>query len=266
MMLFRKGIHTQIASILEQKSSSHEAPSICAYLRDSDLPTSEKSPKRLEDEATLMTMAGTYSPMLSLITAHYHLLAQPDIMDRLRTELSSNPSAITVAKLEKLPYLSAIIEEAHRLTFGLTGRNARVCPDEALVYTDNNGPGTPRTYTFPPGTSLSASTLLIHTDEALFPDPWKFDPERWLVADTAVLNRRRRSMLSFMRGPRSCIGMPLANAEMTILLAAMSRWDMRLFETTEQDIAFCHDYHVLCPRLDSKGVRAVVVGRKVDRE
>ncbi|KAI3322538.1 cytochrome P450 [Xylariaceae sp. AK1471] len=260
MMTFRKSIRSEIDSILAHQPSPDDTPSIFTHLRDSaDLPESEKSAERLEDEATLMIMAGTYSPMLSLVIAHYHLLTRPDFMSKLRSELATHrksAAAATPAQLEQLPYLSAIIQEAHRLSFGLTGRNPRVCPDNVITYS-----GETATYAFPPGTSLSASTLLIHTDEIIFPEPWRFLPERWLIADQAVLARRRRCMLSFMRGPRVCIGRHLANAEMAVLVAAMARWDMRLFETTAQDVEFCHDYHVLCPRLGSKGVRVEVLGR-----
>ncbi|KAI1864039.1 uncharacterized protein JN550_009059 [Neoarthrinium moseri] len=265
MITFREGIRTQIERILGRKPSPDETTSIFTHLRDSPhLPPSEKSAQRLEDEATLMTMAGTYSPMLSLVTAHYHLLASPVIMAKLRDELSAHPYATTAAQLEQLPYLSAITLEAHRLTFGLTGRNPRVCPDEAIVYTHEVGKDDFRTYRIPPGTSISTSTLLVHTDESLFPEPWKFKPERWLVTDQAVLARQRRSMLGFMRGPRTCIGMHLANAEMAILVAVMARWNMRLYETNLDDVEFLHDYHVICPKLGSKGVRAEVLGHHVD--
>ncbi|KAI0112038.1 cytochrome P450 [Nemania sp. FL0031] len=261
-------------------SSSDEAPSIFTYLRDStELLAAEKSPQRLEDEAVLMTMAGTYSPMLSLVVAHYHLLTRPGVMEKLRTELGAHGHIPTSAELERLPYLSAITQEAHRLTFGLTGRNARVCPDEPIVYRDKSKAG--QTYVFPPGTSLSVSTLVIHIDETLFPNPWAFDPGRWLPAtklptptDTSVIreqkeedaaslliSRRRRSMLSFNRGPRVCIGRHLANAEIAVLLAVMARRDLELFETDEYDVTYKHDYHVMCPNLGSKGVRVKVKGR-----
>ncbi|KAJ8127373.1 hypothetical protein O1611_g6263 [Lasiodiplodia mahajangana] len=281
MMIFRRRIRAQIDAVLASDSSSDEVPSIFTHLRDStELPAAEKSAQRLEDEAVLMTMAGTYSPMLSLVVAHYHLLTRPDVMTKLRTELGVRESIPPAAELECLPYLASITQEAHRLTFGLTGRNARVCPDEPIVYKDKGKPG--QTYVFPPGTSLSVSTLVIHTDESLFPDPWVFDPGRWLPAtnvpastDTSVvkeqkeeqdaasllLSRRRRSMLSFMRGPRVCIGRHLANAEIAVLLAVMARWDLELFETDEEDVQYKHDYHVMCPKLGSKGVRVKVKGK-----
>ncbi|KAI1773034.1 cytochrome P450 [Hypoxylon cercidicola] len=282
MMMFRRRVRAAIDQVLAYEPSSDKTPSIFTHLRDSaELPAAEKSAQRLEDEAVLMTMAGTYSPMLSLVAAQYHLLARPEIMAKLRTELAAHGSATTAAQLERLPYLSAITQEAHRLTFGLTGRNPRVCPDETIVYAHNKKPG--QIYALPPGTSLSVSTLIIHTDESLFPSPWKFDPDRWLpTADTndlaptdlvtnekqeeerdptSLLASRRRSMLSFMRGPRTCIGRHLANAEMAVLLATMARWNLELFETDEEDVKFKHDYHVMCPRLESQGVRVKVKGR-----
>lgn len=264
LMSLRRSLSVQIGNILSSKSSPDETPSIFTYLRDNpNLPESEKSPQRLLDEALLLVTAGTYSPMLSLIVAHYHLITRPDIMAKLRSELSAHPQGVDAEQLQQLPYLSAIIQEAHRLTFGLTGRNPRVCPDETVTYTAESPADSrqPRTYRIPAGVPLSASTLLLHTNESLFPAPWDFDPQRWLTHDREALARRRRSMISFMPGTRSCLGMHLANAEIAVMVAAMARWDMRLYGTTSDDVSFLHDYHVMCPRLGSKGVRVEVIGR-----
>lgn len=261
---FRKSLSEQVQNILSSKASPDETPSIFTYLRDTPtLPTSEKSPQRLLDEATLLIMAGTYSPMLSLAVAHYHLIARPDILGKLRSELNAHPDIVDATRLEQLPYLSAIMQEAHRLTFGLTGRNPRVCRDETVFYTTESlaDGSQPQTYRLPAGVSLSASTLLLHTNESLFPDPWWFDPERWLTHDTNILARRRRCMMSFLPGTRGCLGIHLANAEIAAAVSAMARWDMRLYETSLKDVSFLHDYHVMCPRLDSKGVRVEVIGR-----
>ncbi|KAK5627554.1 hypothetical protein RRF57_003269 [Xylaria bambusicola] len=125
-------------------------------------------------------------------------------------------------------------------------------------------------------------TLVIHTDESLFPNSWVFDPGRWLPtisvpaatdapvvqggseerdAAPLLISHRRRSMLSFMRGPRICIGRHLANAEMAVLLATMARWDLEPFETDEEDVKCKHGYHVMCPNLGSRGVRVRVRGK-----
>jgi cytochrome P450 len=218
------------------------------------LPKSEKSPQRLEDEATLLVMAGTQSTQLSLIVAHYHLIKHDKIMARLRNELKSHSSK-TLSELEQLPYLNGIIQEAHRLGFGLTGRNPRISPNEPIKYKDRL---TGRLWVFPPGTSISISTLVVHTNEDIFPNPYVFDPERWL-GEKGTNNKKYQ--MAFSKGPRMCIGMHLANAKMAMAIAAMSRWDMALYDTTDKDVAFLHDHHIATPQLDSKGVSARVIGR-----
>lgn len=257
MIQFRMRIRNEVERVLSQKSNmgTSSQRSIFQELRDSPtLPKSEKSVKRLEDEATLLVMAGTESTAKSISIAHYHILANPAIMTRLRAELASQPSH-TLSELQRLPYVNAIGMEANRLSFGLTGRNARVSPDVPLIY---NNSQTCESFVIPVGTPVSSSTILIHTNEELFPDPWTFDPSRWLGPKG---QERRKYMIAFSKGPRACIGMNVANAELAMTIAEMSKWDMSLHETDESDVAFLHDYHVATPSLSSAGIRAVVVGR-----
>ena len=66
------------------------------------------------------------------------------------------------------------------------------------------------------------------------------------------------------KGHRKCLGINLANAEMCLALAVLADYEMRLFETDERDVKFQHDYQISHPRLDTKGVRVVVEGRRKD--
>ena len=173
----------------------------------------------------------------------------PEYMDKVRKELRDAPWDASWAELERLPYLSGTILEALRLSFGVTGRLARIAPDEALHY---------KQYTIPRGIPVSSSTVCIHTDEAVFPDPWTFKPERWFGKDGT---ERRKYLMSFNKGTRQCIGINLAYAEMYLALAVAARFDMELFQTDESDVRFKHDFHAAFPKLDSKGIRATVKGR-----
>ena len=170
-------------------------------------------------------------------------------MARLRAELRTLPDSATWSQSEQLPYLSGVIAEGNRLSFGVTARACRIAPDEALQYGK---------YTIPAGTPVSMTTLSVHTDESIFPDPWKFDPERWIGPEGA---ERRKYQMAFNKGGRICIGMNLANAEMFLVLAAVAQYDMELFETDLSDVQFKHDFHVAYPKLDSKGVRVMVRGK-----
>lgn len=96
----------------------------------------------------------------------------------LSLKFLANPAAVTATQLEPLPYLSAIIEEPHYLTFCLLGRHPRVCLDETLVFTSSAATGEQFVYRISPCTSMSTWTLLVHTEESILPDPWRFHPKR----------------------------------------------------------------------------------------
>ena len=250
MVRFSKKIRGEIQQVLDGKTDAYKKRSIFCELRDNPaLPQFEKSLLRLEQEGTLLILAGTESTAKSIGIIHYYLLANPQMLSKVRSELRSLPDTASLTELEQLPYLSAVIAEGNRLSFGLTKRTCRIAPDEALQY---NG------YVIPPGTPMSMTSLCVHTDEGVFPEPWAFDPERWLGPNSAT---QRKYQVAFGRGPRKCIGINLAHAELYLTIAAVARFDMTLFETDERDVKFQHDYQVAHPRLDSKGIRAMVLGR-----
>lgn len=169
-------------------------------------------------------------------------------MAKLRAELQNVPTNASLTELEQLPYLSACIAEGNRLSFGVTARVCRIAPDEALQY---------KNYTIPPGTPVSMTSLCAHTDERIFPDAWTFKPDRWLGQEGLA---RRKYQMAFNKGGRNCIGINLAHAELFLIIAAVARYDIELFETDVSDVEFKHDYQVAYPKLDSKGVRVVVKG------
>ena len=72
---------------------------------------------------------------------------------------------------------------------------------------------------------------------------------------------RRKYMTSFGKGARRCIGVNLAHMEICLAIAALARYDLELFETDVSDVEFRHEYMTFQPKLDSKGVRAMVNGR-----
>jgi cytochrome P450 len=186
-------------------------------------------------------------------------VANPLIFDKLRTELSNAPSAGSWTELEKLPYLSAVIEEGNRLSFGVTARTARIAP-EPLTYSPSSHVKSPttgsQTYTIPPGTPISISTLSAHTAESVFPDPFTFDPERWLGEEG---RQRRKFQMAFSKGGRRCLGIELARAELYLVIAALVQgFNMTLWRTDASDVAFQHDYQVATPKLDSEGVQVKV--------
>jgi cytochrome P450 len=130
---------------------------------------------------------------------------------------------VSWTKLEQLPYLAAVIEEGSRLSWGVTARTARIAR-EPLLYTPSKYSTTPsstnRSYKIPPGTPISTTTLSAHTAETVFPDPFRFDPRRWLGEEG---KKRRKFQMAFNKGSRKCLGIELARAELFLVAAALVR-------------------------------------------
>ena len=82
-------------------------------------------------------------------------------------------------------------------------------------------------YVVPAGSLVMMSQFVMHRDPRFFPDPGRFDPERW----TAEARGRRPqfSYFPFGGGPRRCLGESFALMEGVILLATLARrWRLRL--------------------------------------
>lgn len=126
------------------KSASH--PTIFHDILESNLPPEEKELDRLWQEGQTVIGAGTETTAWTLSVIIYHVLANPDIHDRLQSELTDvfldaggSPS---FNRLETLPYLSAVVSEGLRLSFGVTTHLQRVSPDQPMMFKD---------WTIPPG-------------------------------------------------------------------------------------------------------------------
>lgn len=103
---------------------------------------------------------------------------------------------------------------------------------------------------------------IVHvlTDPSIFPDPDRFISERWLGPDS---KRLEKFLIPFNKGPRQCIGMELAKAEILACLAMVfGQFDMELVDTEyERDIKTKRDHFIPKPGPDSKGIRVRVVGK-----
>ncbi|KAL4744633.1 hypothetical protein BDW72DRAFT_199403 [Aspergillus terricola var. indicus] len=235
-------------------------------LLQSDLPLQEKAVERMTSEGISLFAAGTATVSWALTVATYHLLTKPAIFQRLTAEVtdlvnsSSSPEKVDWSALERLPYLGAVIQEALRLSYGVASRTARVATGEDLVY---RGEWAHREvhYIIPRGSAIGMSAAIAHHDEGVFPDSHSFLPERWLDEKNQRRKELDRALLAFSKGSRGCLGINLAYCELYLLLALLVLRvfpRMRLYEATEADVAYDHDFFNPFPVWESKGVRVVV--------
>ncbi|OGE48035.1 hypothetical protein PENARI_c033G04918 [Penicillium arizonense] len=176
--------------------------SVMEILMAHSLETTGKLPKLnyLTAEAFTFIDAGVDTTGRTLAAAVYYVLRTPSVEKKLQEELDSlslwgseNTEDI-VRNVGKLPYLNAVIKEAHRIWPSLPGPLPRVVPSEGLQV---------GSYFIPQGTIVSATHHSMHFDEDIFPEPKTFKPERWLRDDSTELNRY---LTPYSRGSRACIG------------------------------------------------------------
>jgi cytochrome P450 len=115
----KQEMEVQIKDILadrneEAKSSTHAT--LFHEILQGNLPPEELAVNRLQNEAMGMIGAGVETTKWALSVGCFHILTNPGIEERLRAELEAaiiNPDEmIPWSELEKLPYLTAVIQES----------------------------------------------------------------------------------------------------------------------------------------------------------
>lgn len=182
----------------------------------SDLPPSEKTHARVQEEVSTVSGAAFETTASALRLILFHVYTNPEILTRLRAELALASAAVggpretlppnQLKDLEQLPYLTATLTEGMRLSPAIASRAARISRDKDLFY----GGG----LQIPAGTPVGMTALLMHTDEVIYPDPMRFDPGRWLGQGGSGSSERgaapgssKHYYAPFGRGTRICLGM-----------------------------------------------------------
>jgi cytochrome P450 len=169
----------------------------------------------------LMTflIAGHETTASALSWAICMLCKHPKIQTRLRDEIRSaipdprSPQAIVSANdIDNLTYLNAVCNEVLRLYPGVPITLRVAATDTSLLG-----------HFIPKGTSFYISPWATNANKELWgDDAAEFNPERWIGSGKANTGgaENNYSFLTFLQGPRSCIGQGFAKGEFACLLAA----------------------------------------------
>ena len=88
-------------------------------------------------------------------------------------------------------------------------------------------------YTIPKGTNCSIFVPAIHRDERYYPEPEKFDPDRFLADNSK--DRHPYAFIPFSAGRRNCIGQRFAMMEEKVILANMLRkFEIKSLKSTQE--------------------------------
>ncbi|MEZ0539582.1 cytochrome P450 [Fibrella arboris] len=171
------------------------------------------SEQQLRDECVTLFTAGHETTAVAMAWVTYLLALHPDVVAKLRAEadavlgtLPSEPgSPPPVAAFRSMPYSLQVVQEALRLYPPAWAMSRMALNDDQL------GP-----YRIPKGDTVIVSPYLLHHDPANWPDPDRFDPDRF--AEGRDKDRPAYAYIPFGGGPRLCIGNQFALMEMQILL------------------------------------------------
>ena len=186
------------------------------------------SEDNLVDQMMTFLAAGHETTAAAIVWAIYLLCQHPEIQARLREEVrSSLPSiddtntSVTSEVLDKIPFLHAVCNEVLRVYSPVA-----LTPREAAHDTSIQGQFVPA------GTKIVIVPWAVNTSTELWgPDASKFNPDRWMGPGRANNGGAESaySFLTFLHGPRSCIGQAFAKAEFACLLASLvGRFEMEL--------------------------------------
>ncbi|KAL3470713.1 cytochrome P450 [Aspergillus californicus] len=217
----------------------------------SSLPPGEKHPTRLAQEGLTILFAGGETGSRLLAHTVYHLLRNPEILEKVKNEIldaaGDRNQLPDMKTLEGLPWFTASVRESLRLRAATTSRLPLVT-EKPLTYAD---------WVIPPNTPVSMSHGDILHNEAIFPEPMMFKPSRWFDASA----QQNRMFVPFGKGTRMCVGMNFAYCEMYMSLAViLTRFDLELYDTKwERDVCYSRDCFLGESALDSPGIRIKVL-------
>ncbi|MGA9772769.1 MAG: cytochrome P450 [Blastocatellia bacterium] len=176
------------------------------------------SDEQLRDEVMTLFLAGHETTANALTWTWYLLSQNPDAEARLHREIDSTlkgklPTADTV---ERLTYTEMVFTEAMRLypPVWVMGRRAVSGYKVGKYYV-------------PARAIILLSQYVMHHDERYYPEPEKFDPDRWTPEARAT--RPKYAYFPFGGSPRMCVGEQFAWMEGILLIATLAQgWKMRL--------------------------------------
>jgi cytochrome P450 len=188
--------------------------------------TTGMTDEQLRDEIITIFLAG-YETVANALTWTWLLLAQnPEAEARFHAELNRvlNGSTATMDDLPQLRYTEMVFAES-----------MRIYPPAWAMGRQSSAPVALGPYRFPAGTYFFFSQYVMQRDPEYFPDPLRFDPERFTPEAKAA--RPRFAYFPFGGGGRQCIGESFAWMEGVLLLATIAqKWRLRLLPDQQIDV------------------------------
>lgn len=167
-------------------------------------------PHLLRDQLMTFFMAGFETTANALLWTLWQIARHPEVQRRIHSELDDvlGGESVTEQALGRLEYLRMVICEGMRLY-----------PPSWFIMRWSIERDVVAGYEIPPGTIALTSQFITHRDPRFWPDPERFDPERFRGADEST--NRSRGYFPFGVGRHTCIGIGFAQIELQVMMAEL---------------------------------------------
>jgi cytochrome P450 len=193
------------------------------YLAALDKEGQPFSDAELLDELITLVVAGFETSANTLNWAWYLLASHPAVEQQLIAEaaaLMPDVAAVSDERAAAMLYTQQVLEETLRLYPPVWLFTRRAHADDQVG-----------DYAVPPGTDIYLSPYLLHRSAHHWPDPDRFDPDRFAVGDKP---KKEQPFFPFSLGPRRCLGEYFSFLEMKIHLGLLlPRFRMSVVDETE---------------------------------
>ncbi|KAI0966681.1 cytochrome P450 [Xylaria arbuscula] len=212
--ILQKMIRNRLA---EGQDAKHNLLFMTDTLRVSD--DDETFIEEIRSEATFFLSAGSDTMSTCLSSVFFYLSRNPECYRRLTTEIRSAFTSTSEIKggprLAACSYLRACIDEALRMSPPVPGTlwRQQVSGDTQLEPLVIDG------IVVPPGTHIGVNTYALQHNEAYFPEPFIFKPERFLEPKASAARLAKDAFAPFSLGARGCMGKSMAYLEASLILA-----------------------------------------------
>jgi len=203
-------IYTLIAQRREDERDYNDVLSMLMSAQSGEDPDTKLTEKQIHDHILTFLAAGHETTAITLVWTFYLLSQYPQVRIKLQNEIRSVLAGRepTADDLARIPYLDWVLDESMRL-YPPAWLQMRFVTKEAEI----DG------VKLPVGTLLILSQWVMHRLPEIWQDSEVFKPERWNPANEQHIPPG--AYFPFGGGPRTCIGMPLAQMEARIILASI---------------------------------------------
>ena len=211
-------IYRIIAERRKAREDRGDLLSMLLAARDEEGDGTGMTDRQLRDELMTLFLAGHETTANALSWTFYLLSQNPEAEARLLAELDGALAGRTptVLDLPSLRYCEGVLAESMRLYPPAWGLGRHVLEDVPLG-----------SWVVPKGAHVAVVPWVVHRDERFWPDPLRFDPERFSPEARAA--RPKFAYFPFGGGARQCIGEPFAWMEGVLIVATIAqRWRLRL--------------------------------------